>query len=73
MPKITNTNITPAEPTVLIESQPAAISGSSAENDRSVILGEPTVLIGGRPAATLDSQNSVSGKPTVLIGDQPAR
>jgi|GEM_PF-3262758 len=65
--------ITPLEPTVLIEGQPAVIAGRSTDDNHSAIIpGEQTVLIADHPAATLDSQvvgesHSVSGKPTVLV------
>jgi len=66
------------EPTVLIEGQPAGISGLSADGNHPVLIsGDPTVLIAGHPAMTLDSQaadeaSSVSGRPTVLIAGRPA-
>jgi len=69
--------ITPREPTVLIECQPAVIAGRSADDINPVLIsGEPTVLIAGHPAATLDGQageaRSASGKPTVLVAGRPA-
>ena len=70
--------ITPVEPTVLIEGQPAVITGRSADdNHPAVVSGEPTVLIAGHPAAILNGQavaesRSVSGKPSVLVASRPA-
>ncbi len=65
-------DITPAEPTVLIEGRPAATSGHSPGDDGAVISGEPTVLAAGRPAATISDQSNVTGRPTVLIKGHPA-
>ena len=69
--------ITPVEPTVLIEGQPAIIAGRSADtNITALTSGEPTVLIAGHPAATLvqatGESHSISGKPTVLVAGRPA-
>jgi uncharacterized Zn-binding protein involved in type VI secretion len=75
--------VLPAEPTVLIEGQPAVIAGHSADNAPLMISGEPTILVGGHPVAILDGQMpdcqtssehpQVFGKPTVLIAGRPAR
>ena len=68
MTKVKKTPVTPAEPTVLMEGQPAVIA---------VREGEPTVLIAGRPAASWDATSTqehppLSGKPTVLVAGHPA-
>jgi len=74
----TENPITPVEPTVFIEGQPAVIAGRSADDNHPALTsGEPTVLIAGHPAATLNGHaaiefRSTSGRPTVLVAGRPA-
>jgi len=66
--------VRPAEPSVLVEGQPAAIVGRSTDSVLTPISGEPTVLIAGQPAASLDAVTlDRHGSPTVLIAGHPAK
>ena len=70
-----NPLMTPREPTVLIEGQPAILAGQLAENNNlTIVSGEPTVLAAGQPAAILhgNAAGKSSGKPTVLVASRPA-
>ncbi len=68
--------IGPGEPTVLIESLPAAVVGDTcicAGPPDSVAMGSATVFIGGKPAVrmgdtTVHGGQVIQGSLTVLIG-----
>jgi uncharacterized Zn-binding protein involved in type VI secretion len=76
VPHVGGPVLPPGEPTVLINSLPAAVLGTMCTctgPPDSIVMGSATVLIGGKPAARLGDTTAhggtlVVGSPDVMIG-----